>query len=91
MGQVKFRRVLPEHDAQRRRGGELPDFIKDRSRSFGVIALVVLRILPHPKPQGDGVVHAPDQPGAKLGVGIHPRQVDQGSAGLGEQRHNAVE
>ena len=51
VGQVELRRVLAEDGAQRRRGGELPDFVEDRSRRFGAVALVVLRVLPSPEAQ----------------------------------------
>ena len=58
---VELRRVLAENGAQRRRGGELPDFVENGPGRLGAVALVVLRVLPYPKPRRDRIAHARDQ------------------------------
>ena len=83
--------MLAEDGAQRRRGGELPHFVENGAGRFGAIALVVLRVLPYPKPRRDRIAHARDHPRAELLVGIEARQVDERGARRGEQRHDAVE
>ena len=83
--------MLAEDGAQRRRGGELPDFVENGSGRFGAVPLVVLRVLPYPKPRRDRIAHARHRARAELLVGVEARQVNERGARRREQRHDAVE
>ena len=76
--EVEFRRDLPENIAQDRRGGELADFVENGARRLRLKALIVARILPCPETGDQGVCNAGDEAGAKILVGIDPRQVNKG-------------